>query len=66
MIEKIRHTERKSLKYMGIFWEQIKIITNLLLNGQVYSIDKNKNLRIKDGKCRERLWECHEQPGPLN
>lgn len=32
MIEKIRHPETNSLKYMGVWcWAQIKLIINLLL-----------------------------------
>lgn len=54
MVEKIRHPETNSLKYMGVYcWTQMKLIVNLLLSDQVYNRDKN----LKDGRSRERWWE---------
>lgn len=54
MVEKIRHPETNSLKYMRVYcWTQMKLIVNLLLSDQVYNRDKN----LKDGRSRERWWE---------
>lgn len=67
MIEEIRHPEKKNFwKYVGLWpWAQIKFITNLLLIGQVYIIDKSRNEK-KDCKSKRDYEKYHEQPDPPN
>lgn len=64
MIKDIRHLETNSLKCMGIgCWAQIKLITNLLLSGREYSIDKIKRKKMVSA---EREYGTCQEPGIPN